>query len=142
MLQHVSWQRCCSSRRCGIVATGAAATLRRCFSSRRGSAATLLLRRCCSPQQRRKAAHYATMTSGSSARGNGRQGYAALQRWQVASAEIFVFFLLDNFKERTKSKTERKETGLRNLFSGFVGWQAPSCQLPPSTSTPFSGSSN
>jgi hypothetical protein len=45
---------------------------------------------------------------------------------QVANAEIFVFFLLDSFKERTKSKTERKETGLRNLFSGCVGWQAPS----------------
>jgi hypothetical protein len=38
----------------------------------------------------------------------------------------FCFFLLDSFKERTKSKTERKETGLRNLFSGCVGWQAPS----------------
>jgi len=85
------------------------------------------------------------MASGSSARGNGRQGYAALQQWQVASAEIFVlffFFFFDSFKERTKSKTERKETGLRNLFSGSVGWQAPSCQLPPSTSTPFSDSSN
>jgi hypothetical protein len=32
------------------------------------------------------------MASGSSARGNGRQGYAALQQWQVASVEIFVLF--------------------------------------------------
>jgi hypothetical protein len=114
-------QRCYSSRRCGTVVAGAALAR---------VAATL--QRCCNSQQRRKATHYATMASGSSARGNGRQGYVALQRWQVASAEFFCFFVFftRQFQRENESKTERKETGLRNLFPGSVGWQAPSCQLP------------
>jgi hypothetical protein len=71
-------RRCFSSHR-GNVAALLQQALRRCFSSHRGNVAALLLRRCCSSQQRRKATHYATMASGSSARGNDKQGYAALQ---------------------------------------------------------------
>jgi len=95
LLQLASRQHCCSSRRCGTVAASAA--LARVATT---------LRRCCGSQQRRKAAHYATMASGSSARGNGRQGYAALQRWQVANAEIFVLFC---FFYSTVSKREREQ---------------------------------
>jgi hypothetical protein len=88
--------------------------LRRYFSSRRDNVAVLLLRRCYNSQQRRKAAHYATMASDFSARGNGKQGNAALQRWQVASAEIFIlfYFFTREFQRENESKKERKETGL------------------------------
>ncbi len=127
LLQHASRQHCCSSRRCGTIAAGAATMLRRYFSSHRGNAVALLLRRCCSSQQRQKAAHYVTMASGSNARGNGRQGYVTLQRWQVANVEFFCFFFTRQFQRENKNKIERKETGLRNLFPGSVGWQAPSC---------------
>jgi len=61
-------------------------------------------------------------------------------KWPVP---IFYFYFFSRqFQRENESKTERKETGLRNLFPGSGGWQAPSCQLPPSTSTPFNGSSN
>jgi hypothetical protein len=95
----------------------------RCFSSRRGNAAALLLQRCCSSQQRQKAAHYATMASGSSARGNGKQGYTALQRWQVANIEILFFifcFLLDNFKERTRERQRKKRQGFETYFPALL----------------------
>ncbi len=97
LLQHASRQHCYNSRCCGnsrrsdtVAASAALAHV----------AATL--RRCCSSQQRRKAA------SGSSARSNGRQGYAALQRWQGASAEIFLFIYLFIFYS-TVSKREREQ---------------------------------
>jgi hypothetical protein len=57
------------------------------------------LRCCCSSQQWRKA------TSGSSAGGNGRQGYAALQRWQGANVEFFFCFSFYS----TVSKREREQ---------------------------------
>jgi len=123
MLQLVL-QQCCD-----VVVARVAGALRRCCSTRCGNAAIArvaiallqqVLRRCCSSQQRRKATHYATMASGSSARGNGRQGYAALQRWQVASTEIFVFyflfFLLDSFKERTRAIQREKRQGFETCF--------------------------
>jgi hypothetical protein len=59
------------------------------------------------------------MASGSSARGNGRQGYAALQRWQVANAKNF-FFLLDNFKERTRARQREKRQGFETCFLALL----------------------
>jgi hypothetical protein len=58
------------------------------------------------------------MASGSSVRGNDKQGYAALQRWQVASAKNFVFFkfLLDSFKERTRTRQREKRQGFETCF--------------------------
>jgi hypothetical protein len=80
----------------------------------------LLLRRCCSSQQRRKATHYATMASGSSARSNGRQGYAALQRWQVASAEIFVFFYSTVSKRERRARQGEKRQGFETCFPALL----------------------
>jgi len=71
MLRHY-----CSMCRGSVAAMLQLALLRHCCNRRCGNAAAL--RRYCSPQQWRKAAHYATMASASSARDNGRQGYAAL----------------------------------------------------------------
>ncbi len=132
LLQHASRQRCCSSRRCGTIAAGVVATLRRCFSSRCGAVVTHSNDRKQHIMQRWQAALVLVATAGRATK-------------QVASAEFFcfvLFFFTRQFQRENESKTERKETGLRNLFPGFVGWQAPSCQFPPSTSTPFSGSSN
>jgi len=160
--------------RCGVVARDAATlwrcgaardatTLRRC-SSRCYDAATLqlaMLRRYgavirdatalwhYSSRQRWTAAHYATMASDARARKNGSE-----QRWQAAAVEIFVlfFFFTRQFLRENESKAERKEAGLRNLFLGSIGWQAPSCQrqLPstvvatvaPSSSNNTSSTSN
>jgi ribosomal protein L40E len=69
-------RRCCSTRRDNAVAARiATALLQQALRQRCGAALARVattLRRCSSSQQRRKAAHYATMASGSSARGNNR----------------------------------------------------------------------
>jgi hypothetical protein len=67
--------------------------------------------------------HCCSMRCFSSRRDNGRQGYAALQRWQVASAEIFVcffFFLLDSFKKRTRARQREKRQGFETCFSALL----------------------
>jgi len=135
LLQLASQQRCAAHV---VAAVRVVATLR---SSRRDNAAQFTSLR-----------HYYNRRYFSSRRGNGKQGYAALQRWQVASVEIFVFFFTRQFQRENESKTERKETGLRNLFPGSVGWlecntKAPSrnnsssnlrsfLALPPVATTP------
>ncbi len=110
---------------CGVVVARVAGALRRCCSTRRYSTVATgvatTLRRYCSSQQRWKVAHYAMMASGSSACDNGRQGYTALQRWQVANVEFFYFyfyFLLDSFKERTRARQREKRQGFPALLVG------------------------
>jgi hypothetical protein len=67
-------------------------------------------------------------------RAGARNANSAVEPWPTLRCS--VFFFTRQFQRENESKTERKETGLRNLFPGSVGWQAPS------TSTPCSGSSN
>jgi hypothetical protein len=50
------------------------------------------------------------MASSSSARGNGRQG----------CVEIFVFFLLDSFKERTRAREREKRQGFETCFPALL----------------------
>ncbi len=72
MLQHASWQRCCSSRHCGTVAAGAAALLQQALRQRCGVAlarvAAVLWRCCCGAVAARS--------------NDGKQ--RTMQRWQVA----------------------------------------------------------
>jgi hypothetical protein len=71
----------------------------------------------CTKQGWRAALELAT-TAGSRA---GRRRYAALQRWQAAAAEIFVFFfLLDNFKERTRAREREKRQGFETCFPALL----------------------
>jgi len=68
-----------SSQRSNAAARVAAA-LRCCCSTCRGNAAQLA-----------SLQHYCNRRCFNLRRDNGRQGYAALQRWQVASAKIYLF---------------------------------------------------
>ncbi len=131
LLQLASRQRCYNSCRCGTVVAGVAATLRRCCCD--AIVARNNDRKQCTMQRWQAALVFAVTTSRATL-------LCSDGKWPAPN--FFVFFFTRQFQRENKIKTERKETGLRNLFPGFIGWQAPSCQLPPSTSTPFSGSSN
>jgi hypothetical protein len=144
MLQLVSWQ-CC-----GVVATRVAGALRRCCSTCRSNAAVACvaaallqqalrqccirqhcgaalarvaaaLWRCCSPQQRRKAAHYATMASGSSVRGNGRQGYrATMAGGQHRNFCLFFFFYSTVSKRERRARLREKGQGFETCFPALL----------------------
>ncbi len=92
MLQHASRQRCCSSRCCGTVATGAAALLQ--FASRQRCDAV-------------------------AARSNNRK-QRTMQRWQVASAEIFVFFYSTVSKRERRARQREKRQGFETCFLALL----------------------
>ncbi len=104
LLQLALLRQCCNRRCNNAAALLQLASLRR-WSKRRGSAAALLQARSNGKEQRDGAT--------ASARGKGRR-----------PEFLFFYFLFftRQFQRENKSKTERKETGLRNLFPGFVGW--------------------
>jgi hypothetical protein len=117
----VSWERCDA-----VAARVAAALLQQALRERCGPAMARVaatLRRCC----------YGAIAA---RRNDGKQ--RTMQQWQAAlvlaatagrwlAPNFFVFFFTRQFQRENESKTERKETGLRNLFPGSVGWQAPFC---------------
>jgi len=99
--------RCYFRPHCRDAATGIVATLRRCWKL-----ATTF---------------YATMASGNSARGNDKQPYAALQRWQATIIYLFIFFFSTISREQEKEKRQSFETCFPALLVGIT--QALSCNV-------------
>jgi len=128
-----------------------AATLRRCCNTRRDNAAAAhvaaaLLQQALQQRYNATLVHIVVTA-----------GRATLLcsdgRWLAPKfLFLFLFFFTRQFQRENESKTERKETGLRNMFPGSVGWlecntKAPSrnnsssnlrsfLALPPAATTP------
>ncbi len=122
LLQHASWQRCCSSRRCGTVATGAATLLQQALRQRCGTtlarvAATL---RCC--------------CCGAVAARSNDEKQRTMQRWQADGrwpTSKFLFFFKMTVSKREREQNREKRDKASKLVSRLC-WLASSFLSTPS----------